>query len=69
VLHDLEHTSFVLAGLLVWTQLLDPARRRRLSAAQRLALAAGLFALGQLLADVLFLSGRLYPAYASAADR
>jgi putative membrane protein len=68
-LHDLEHASFVLAGLLVWAQLVDPARRRRLSTAQRLAFAGGLFALGQLLSDVLFLSGPLYPAYASAADQ
>ena len=68
-LHDLEHATFVLVGLLVWTQLVDPARRRRLSVGQRLALAGGLFALGQLLSDVLFLSGPLYPAYASAADQ
>ena len=68
-LHDLEHASFLLAGLLVWAQLVDPARRRRLSAAQRLAFAGGLFALGQLLSDVLFLSGPLYPAYGSAADQ
>jgi cytochrome c oxidase assembly factor CtaG len=68
-LHDLEHASFVLAGLLVWTQLVDPARRRRLSTAQRLAFAGGLFALGQLLCDVLFLSPPLYAAYPSAADQ
>jgi len=68
-LHDLEHASFILVGLLVWTQLVDPACRRRLSTAQRLALAAGLFALGQLLSDVLFLSGPLYPAYGAAADQ
>jgi putative membrane protein len=28
--HDLEHATFVAVGLLVWMQLLDPARRRRL---------------------------------------
>jgi len=67
--HDLEHASFVAVGLLVWTQLVDPARRRRLSAAQRLAFAGCLFALGQLLSDVLFLAGPLYPAYASSADQ
>jgi cytochrome c oxidase assembly factor CtaG len=69
VLHDLEHASFVVAGLLVWTQLVDPGRRRRLSVAQRLAFAGGLFVLGQLLADVLFLAGPLYPAYGSATDQ
>src|SRR5262249_40574171 len=68
--HDLEHASFVMAGLLVWTQLVDPARRRRLSTGQRLALAGCLFACGQVLADVLFLAGPLYPAYGtSAADQ
>ena len=67
--HDVEHASFVFAGLLVWTQLIDPARRRRLTTGGRLGLAAALFALGQLLADILFLAGPLYPAYASAADQ
>jgi putative membrane protein len=69
LVHDLEHATFVTVGLLVWTQLVDPARRRRLSTAQRLAFAGGLFACGQLLADVLFLAGPLYPAYGSAADQ
>lgn len=67
VLHELEHASFVTVGLLVWTQLLDPARRRRLSPVQRLAFAGCLFALGQLLSDVLFLSRPLYRAYATGA--
>jgi cytochrome c oxidase assembly factor CtaG len=62
--HELEHASFITAGLLVWTQLLDPARHGRLSTQQRLAFAGALFVLGQLLSDVLFLSGPLYPAYA-----
>jgi len=69
LLHDAEHGCFVGAGLLVWTQLLDPARRRRLSAGGRLAYAAFLFVLGQVLADTLFLAGPLYPAYGSAADQ
>jgi putative membrane protein len=67
--HDLEHASFVTAGFLVWTQLIDPARRRRLSTAQRLAFAGSLFVLGQLLSDVLFLAGPLYPAYAAQPQR
>jgi putative membrane protein len=66
--HDLEHASFVTAGLLVWTQLLDPGRRRRLSTGGRLAFAGCLFALGQILSDVLFLAGPLYPAYGSSAS-
>src|SRR5204862_397159 len=43
--------------------------RAVLSTAQRLAFAGGLFACGQLLADVLFLAGPLYPAYGSSADQ
>ena len=69
LVHDAEHACFVAAGLLVWTQLLDPARRRRLSTGGRLAYAGCLFVLGQLLADTLFLAGPLYPAYGSAADQ
>jgi len=67
--HDLEHASFVAVGFLVWTQLIDPARRRRLSTGQKLVFAGCLFALGQLLADVLFLAGPLYPAYAAQPVR
>src|SRR5262249_41851464 len=39
-LHAVEHASFALAGLLVWIQIVDPARRRRLSPGRRAALAA-----------------------------
>jgi putative membrane protein len=69
LVHDAEHGCFVAAGLLVWTQLLDPARRRRLSAGGRLAYAACLYVLGQMLADTLFLAGPLYPAYGPVSDQ
>ena len=69
IVHDLEHASFVAAGLALWTQLVDPARRRRSSTGGRLALAGCVFVLGQVLADVLLLAGPLYPAYAAAADQ
>jgi cytochrome c oxidase assembly factor CtaG len=68
--HDLEHLSFVVAGVLVWAQLVDPARRAELSRAGRLALAVAVFAAGQVLADVLIFSLRpLYGAYAEQPDR
>ena len=68
--HDLEHLSFVTVGLLAWTVLVDPTRRRRLSVGQRIAFAGALFLFGQLLADVLFFaSGPLYPAYAAQPAR
>jgi cytochrome c oxidase assembly factor CtaG len=68
--HDVEHVSFMLGGLLVWAQLVDPARRRALSRSGRLVFALGLFAVGQALADVLILSGgSLYPRYAAVPER
>jgi putative membrane protein len=70
VVHGLEHLCFVVAGVLVWIQLVDPARRRRLSIPRRLAFAAVLFALGLGLADTLLFSFRpLYPAYAAQDER
>jgi cytochrome c oxidase assembly factor CtaG len=63
-LHDVEHACWVLAGLLVWTLLIDPGKHRRLSTGGRVALAAALFAAGQVLTDVLVFSFHpLYPFY------
>jgi putative membrane protein len=68
--HDLEHLSFAIAGILVWVQLVDPARRGRLRVAQRLLYALVVFALGELLADVLILTFTpLYPHYADQPAR
>ena len=51
--HDLEHASFFLAGLLVWTLLLDPTGHGGLSRGQRLGVAAAVFGMGTVVADVL----------------
>jgi len=68
--HDLEHTSFILVGLLVWMQIVDPARRSRLRLSQRLAYMLTLSTAGALLAAVLVLSPTpLYPAYARGGAR
>ena len=68
--HDIEHATFFTTGLLVWTQLIDPARRGRLSIGQRIAFAGTVYVFGQLLSDVLFLvSTPLYPAYAEQQAR
>jgi putative membrane protein len=65
--HDLEHASWMLAGLLVWTLLIDPGSHRRLTTGGRIALAAGMFAAGQVLTDVLVFSLHpLYPLYRGA---
>jgi putative membrane protein len=66
-LHDFEHVCWMLAGILVWTLLVDPGSHRRLSIGGRVALAAALFAAGQILTDVLVFSFTgLYPAYRGA---
>lgn len=67
VLHDFEHACWLLAGLLVWSLLVDPGLHGRLSVGGRIALAAAMFAAGQVLTDVLVFSFHpLYPAYRGA---
>ncbi len=68
--HNLEHVSFMVAGVLVWNQMLDPAGRKILTPAQRLAYLALVFWTGQVLAYVLLFSfSPLYPAYAAQDER
>jgi cytochrome c oxidase assembly factor CtaG len=63
-LHDLEHACWMLAGLLVWTLLIDPGSHRRLTTAGRIALGAAMFGAGQVLTSVLvFAFHTLYPIY------
>jgi cytochrome c oxidase assembly factor CtaG len=70
LVHDLEHLSFVVAGLLAWTQLVDPARHGRLRRPQRVFFALALLVLAQPLVDaLLFSSSPAYPRYAHVADR
>jgi cytochrome c oxidase assembly factor CtaG len=67
LLHDLEHACWVLAGMLVWTLLVDPGSHGRLRVGGRVALAVAMFACGQVLTDVLvFTFHGLYPAYGGA---
>ena len=67
LLHVAEHACFFTAGVLVWTQLLDPARRGVLSRWGAIGYAAALLTVGQLLANTLILtSSVVYPAYADA---
>jgi cytochrome c oxidase assembly factor CtaG len=68
--HYLEHACWVVAGFLVWTLLVDPGSHRRLTVGGRIALAAAMFAAGQLLADLLVFSFHpLYPAYPGRTDQ
>ncbi len=65
VVHDLEHLTFVVTGVLAWTQLVDPARHERLRRPQRIFFALGMLALAQPVVDVLlFSSSPLYGSYA-----
>jgi cytochrome c oxidase assembly factor CtaG len=68
--HYTEHGCWVVAGLLVWTLLIDPGAHRRMTVGGRIALAAAMFACGQVLTDVLVFSFHpLYPAYPGLTDQ
>ena len=64
-LHAFEHASFLTAGLLVWTVILDQAR----SAGRRAAFAAAVLVAGMPLAEALIAASPLYPHYAAIDDR
>lgn len=65
-LHAFEHATFMAGGVLVWSQLLDPARRGLLRGWWRFGYALLVLAAAQALANVLVLSYR--PLYAAYAD-
>lgn len=67
--HDLEHLSFVVVGLLVWAQLVDPARRRRLRPSQRLGCMVAMLAFALALGGALIAAAPLYPTYAHQPTR
>lgn len=68
-LHLAEHASLFLGGVLLWTQIVDPAPRHRLTPGRRAALAATALFGGMALSEVLLVSAPLYSHYAGAADR
>jgi cytochrome c oxidase assembly factor CtaG len=68
--HELEHASFVIAGALAWTQLVDPAHEGRLTRGERIGFAFGLLVVGQPVMDALLFSGHaLYGPYAHQSQR
>jgi putative membrane protein len=67
--HALEHISFVVAGLLVWTQIVDPTRHARLTPGGRAVFAGAVLLAGMALSEVLLLMHPLYPHYAHVVDR
>lgn len=68
-LHPLQHASFALGGLLLWSQLVDPARRRRLSLWGSLGVALVAMVVSQMLVALLVLSYRPLYAYGSVSDQ
>jgi putative membrane protein len=67
--HDLEHVSFVVVGLLAWTQLIDPARQQRLTTGGRIVFAVGLLAMGHFSHDTLLSGTPLYNTYYHQDER
>ena len=68
-LHVTEHACFALAGLLAWMQIVDPARRSRLSVGQRAMFAFAMLVASSLLAEVLVALHPIYPHYVHVRDR
>jgi cytochrome c oxidase assembly factor CtaG len=68
LVHDFEHLTFVVTGILAWTQLVDPARHERLRRPQRILFALGMLALAQPVVDLLLFSSEpRYERYANPA--
>jgi len=68
-LHALEHASLFLGGLLLWTQIVDPARRAHLSPGRRAAFGALALLASMALSETLLSTAPLYDHYAGVADR
>src|SRR5215218_9267902 len=66
LVHDLEHLSFIVAGFLAWTQLVDPARHGRLRRPQRVFFALAMLAIAQPLVDALLFTAPAYDRYTGA---
>jgi len=70
VVHDVMHVSFVVGGLLIWVQIVDPARHHRLTLNERLGYTALVFWTGQVMAYViLFDPTTLFSTYADQSTR
>jgi putative membrane protein len=70
-IHALEHTTFLLFGVLLWAQVIEsPPLRLKLRSDQRVSYIVGSSVVGWILSLVLaFASRPLYPVYAHLADR
>ena len=69
-IHRLEHLSFVVVGLLVWTLIIDPAHHLRLTVNERIGVAVLLFWIGQVLSYVIVFGFEpYYDVYAEQPER
>jgi cytochrome c oxidase assembly factor CtaG len=68
-LHAFEHAALLGAGLLVWTQIVDPTRHGRLGPGGRAVLAGAVLLAGSGLSEVLLLAAPLYPHYVHVTGR
>ena len=69
IVHQLEHASLFLGGLLLWSQIIDPTRRRRLTVGRRAAVATLALMAGMVLTEVLLAAAPLYAHYADVSNR
>ncbi len=65
--HAAMHVGFVTVGLLLWSQIVDPGARKRLSLSQRLGVVALVFWIGQILAYVIAFTPE--PLFATYVDQ
>jgi putative membrane protein len=69
VVHELQHVSFIVGGILVWNLLIDPARTGRLSVPGRIALAFAVFMLGDIVMAAILYGAFTYPRYDDQVHR
>jgi putative membrane protein len=67
IVHDLMHLSFVVGGLLIWIQIVDPARHHRLTLTERLGYTALVFWTGQVMAYVILFDFK--PLFSTYVDQ
>jgi cytochrome c oxidase assembly factor CtaG len=67
--HDLEHLSMLAVGLAVWMHIAGLFPRMRMSHARRAGYALGLFLVGMVVSEVLFLHDPLYAVYLDQPER
>jgi putative membrane protein len=69
LVHDLQHLSFLVGGLLVWNLLIDPARTARLTLTGRLMFAIAAFVLSEAVVTGILDGSLTYPLYTNAPHR